>query len=153
MPLLATRTDFGSFTSMPAPLGQSVRVLVVEDDPVQALILTLFLERMGVSARHVSDGGHAIDAVQSHDYDIVLMDYQMPSTNGLDATRAIRQWELAVGRPPVPIVAVTASAMKDECEGYLEAGMNGVLVKPFTARELRDVLMSHLAMEQRSKAL
>ena len=153
MPLLATRTDFGSFTSMPAPLGQSVRVLVVEDDPVQALILTLFLERMGVSARHVSDGGHAIDAVQSHDYDIVLMDYQMPSTNGLDATRAIRQWELAVGRPPVPIVAVTASAMKDECEGYLEAGMNGVLVKPFTARELRDVLMSHLAMEPQSKAL
>jgi len=148
MPLIAPqRTDFGS-TTMPAPLGCGAHALVVEDDPVQALVLTLFLQRLGVHVRHVGDGSHAIDAVRSHDYDIVLMDYQMPSMNGVDATRAIRLWERATGRPAVPIVAVTASVMKDECEGYLSAGMNGVLVKPFSAPELREVLMSHLAAEQ-----
>jgi CheY-like chemotaxis protein len=150
--MLATRTDFGSYTSMPAPLGQGLRVLVVEDDDVQALVLLLFLERLGVAATHVRDGDAAVDAVRSHDYAIVLMDYQMPATNGVEATREIRRWEQATGRESVPIVAVTASAMKDECEGYLDAGMNGVLVKPFSARELREVLMHHLTSPIRSKA-
>jgi CheY-like chemotaxis protein len=152
MRMLATRSDFGSYTSMPAPLGQGLRVLVVEDDDVQALVLLLFLERLGVAATHVRDGEDAIDAVQSHDYAIVLMDYQLPSINGIEATRAIRRWENATARKPVPIVAVTASAMQDECRSYLDAGMNGVLVKPYSAGELREVLMHHLTTPMQRKA-
>jgi CheY-like chemotaxis protein len=153
MPLLSACTsDFGTYTSMPAPLGQGVRVLVVEDDPVQALVLMLFLERLGVVATHVTDGAHAIDAVRSQRYGIVLMDYLMPKTNGVQATRAIRRWEREVGRMRVPIVAVTASAMTQECQAYRDAGMDDVLVKPFSARDLRDVLMRYLTVEEPRRA-
>jgi len=153
MPLLtAARTDLGSYTSMPAPLGESVRVLVVEDDPVQALVLMLFLERLGVAATHVSDGEHAIAAVQEQSFAVVLMDYLMPSVDGLAATRAIRRWEDARAGRRVPIIAVTASAMKDECQAYLDAGMDEILAKPFSAHKLRDVLMRYLAVQERGRA-
>ncbi|CAG1018598.1 CAI-1 autoinducer sensor kinase/phosphatase CqsS [Burkholderiaceae bacterium] len=144
-------SDFGSYTSMPAPLGQGVRVLVVEDDPVQALVLTLHLERLGVAAVHVGDGARALDAVRSQDFAMVLMDVVMPQTNGIEATRAIRAWEQANARRRMPIVAVTASAMRDECLAYVQAGMNEVLVKPFSARDLRDVVVRHLAVELRAQ--
>ena len=152
MSLLTACTDFGTYTSMPAPLGHGVRILVVEDDPVQALVLMLFLERLGVVATLVSDGDRAVDAAQSHPFSMILMDYLMPTTNGVEATRAIRRWERAAGRKPVPIVAVTASAMKDECKAYLDAGMNDVLAKPFSARDLRDLLMRYLTVEERGRA-
>src|SRR2546430_655467 len=149
MPMLsACTTDFGTYTSLPAPLGHGVRVLVVEDDPVQALVLMLFLERLGGETTHVTDGDHAIDAAQSQRYGIVLMDYLMPSTNGVQATLAIRRWEHEAGRSHVPIIAVTASAMTQECQAYLDAGMDDVLVKPFSARDLRDVLMRYLTVEE-----
>lgn len=146
-------SDFGSFTSMPAPLGQGVRVLVVEDDPVQALLLTLHLERLGVAVMHVGDGARALDAVRSQDFEMVLMDVVMPLTNGIEATRAIRSWERANGRPRMPIVAVTASAMHDECLNYLESGMDEVLVKPYCASDLHNVVVRHLSVELRSRVL
>lgn len=146
-------SDFGSCTSMPAPLGQGVRVLVVEDDPVQALVLTLHLERLGVAAVHVGDGARALDAVRSQDFAMVLMDVVMPLTSGIEATREIRWWEQASGSRRMPIVAVTASAMHDECLTYVQAGMDEVLVKPFSARDLRDLVVRHLAAELRSQVL
>jgi CheY-like chemotaxis protein len=118
-------------------------VLVVEDDPVQALLLELMLKHLGVSHRVVSDGAHAIDAVKTASYALVLMDYQMPGTNGIDATLGIRRWEHEAGKPPTPIVAVTASAMPTECERYIEAGMNGVVTKPFSAKALAALLAQH----------
>jgi len=145
--------DYGSYTSMPAPLGQGVRVLVVEDDPVQALVLMLFLERLGIDALHVTDGHEAVDAVKSHEFAMVLMDFLMPTVNGVDATRVIRSWEETLGRRRLSIIAVTASAMKEECEGYLQAGMNEVLVKPFSAHELRALVLRHLPLEQRQGAV
>jgi CheY-like chemotaxis protein len=143
--------DFGP-TTMPAPLGRSLRVLVVEDDPVQALVLLTFLDRLGVSALHVRDGAHALAAAQADDFALVLMDYLMPDVDGIEATRMIRAWEESTGRPRLPIVAVTASAMKDECETYLAAGMDEVLVKPFAARELREVLVRHLSAKERGRS-
>src|SRR5687768_5672391 len=104
--------DFGH-TTMPVPLGHQVRVLVVEDDPVQALVLLTFLERLGVSALHVRDGAQALAAAQADDFALVLMDYLMPQVDGVEATRMIRAWEESTGRRRLPIVAVTASAMKD----------------------------------------
>lgn len=150
-PVVAQRADFDSYTSMPAPLGQSLRVLVVEDDPVQALVLMLFLERLGVAATHVTDGQQAIEAVKSGGFSLVLMDYLMPTANGIEATLAIRAWEATVRRVHTPIVAVTASAMKDECEGYIDAGMDDVLVKPFSAKALRELVSRHLRVELRER--
>jgi CheY-like chemotaxis protein len=121
----------------------SLKVLVVEDDPVQALLLSLMLKHLGVSFHLVSDGAHAIEAVKTNSYALVLMDYLMPITNGIDATRSIRRWEHDAGLAPTPIVAVTASAMSTECQRYREAGMNDVLTKPFSASTLATLLARH----------
>lgn len=147
-----TPSDFGVPTTMPATLGPEVHVLVVEDDPVQAMVLLTFLERLGVSAVHVRDGAQAVAAACGGGFALVLMDYLMPEVDGIEATRRIRAWEESTGHARLPIVAVTASAMKDECETYLAAGMDEVLVKPFAARHLREVLLRHLTATQRGRA-
>lgn len=123
-----------------APRDQRLRVLVVEDDPVQALLLTLMLERLSVVPTLVTDGAQAIEAVQTGSYALVLMDYRMPLVDGVEATRSIRRWEREAGRSPTPVVAVTASGMPSECSRYAEAGMNDVVLKPFSAQGLADLV-------------
>jgi len=121
--------------------GQAApHVLVVEDDPVQALLLTLMLEHLGVVPTLVTDGSQAIEAVKTHRYAMVLMDYLMPVINGIEATRHIRQWEHDHSRAPTPIVAVTASAMHEERARYIDAGMNAVMLKPFLAHTLAELV-------------
>jgi two-component system, sensor histidine kinase len=137
-------SDFGLCDTIPAPLRDAMRVLVVEDDPVQGLVLMLFLERFGVDARLVTDGLQAVTAVKSAAYTLVLMDVQLPVADGIEATRAIRQWERAAGRAPLPIVAVTASCMLDECERYVAAGMDRVLRKPFSVRECAELMLRYM---------
>jgi CheY-like chemotaxis protein len=119
------------------------RVLVVEDDPVQALLLQLMLEHLGVASTLVTDGAQAIEAVKKSPYVLVLMDYLMPVTNGVEATRNIRRWERETGRSPTPIAAVTASVMVNERQRYVDAGMNDVLLKPFSASALADLVARH----------
>ncbi|MET0333029.1 MAG: response regulator [Rhizobacter sp.] len=123
-------------------------VLVVEDDPVQALLLTLMLARLGVTATLVHDGAQAVEAVQTGRYQMVLMDYLMPELDGVEATRRIRAWEHAHQRQPTAIVAVTASAMSGECDAYRAAGMDDIILKPFSAHALADVLARHGATRQ-----
>ena len=149
-PAALTRTapgresDFGLCDTIPAPLRDAMRVLVVEDDPVQGLVLMLFLERFGIDARLVTDGQQAVTAVKSGAYTLVLMDVLLPVIDGIEATRAIRQWERAAGRVPLPVVAVTASCMRDECESYVAAGMDRVLRKPFSVRECAELMLRYL---------
>jgi len=119
---------------------QAAKVLVVEDDPVQALLLSLMLNHLGMKYHVVSDGAQAIEAVKNTSYALVLMDYLMPGVNGIEATRSIRHWERDTGRAPTPIAAVTASAMVTECRSYIEAGMNDVITKPFSAQSLASLL-------------
>ncbi len=119
------------------------RVLVVEDDSIQALLLTLMLEHLGAAPTLVTDGAQAIEAVKTASYAMVLMDYRMPVTDGIEATRAIRRWERDAGHSPIPIVAVTASGMANECPRYTEAGMNDVVLKPFSAKALADLMARH----------
>lgn len=138
-PLWQERHDAPTFGAGP----RRPHVLVVEDDPVQALLLTLMLDHHGADATLVTDGRQAVDAVKAGIYTLVLMDYLMPVANGIEATRLIRRWEREQHRPHVPIVAVTASAMAKECEAYRAAGMDDVILKPFSARALADVLARH----------
>lgn len=138
-PLWQERHDAPTF----AAGSRRPHVLVVEDDPVQALLLTLMLEHHGVEAKLVTDGAQAVEAVKAGVYTLVLMDYLMPVANGIEATRQIRRWESDNHRAPTPIVAVTASAMAKECEAYRSAGMNDVILKPFSACALADVLARH----------
>lgn len=139
VPLWHERHDAPTF----AAGSRRPHVLVVEDDPVQALLLTLMLEHHGVEATLVTDGEQAVEAVKAGLYTLVLMDYRMPVANGIEATRLIRGWEREHHRVPTPIIAVTASAMAKECAAYRAAGMDDVILKPFSARALADVLARH----------
>jgi two-component system sensor histidine kinase/response regulator len=118
-------------------------LLVVEDDPVQALLLTLMLEHHGIEATLVTDGAQAVEAVKSGAFTLVLMDYRMPVADGIAATRQIRHWEHEQHRLPMPIVAVTASVMTQEREAYRAAGMDDVLLKPFSVHAVADMLARH----------
>ncbi|WP_144289875.1 response regulator [Ideonella sp. A 288] len=133
----------------PAPVtrpghGLRGRLLLVEDNPVNALVAQLTLERLGLDAELVTDGQQAVARVAAESFDLVLMDCQMPVLDGFQAARRIRELERAGQRRPVPIVALTAHAMDADRERSLDAGMTDHLAKPFREDELVAVLRRHL---------
>jgi len=119
------------------------RVLLVEDNGVNRMIALRLLEKMGVQAAVAEDGRQAVEAVQAEDFDLVLMDCQMPVLDGFEATRAIRRMELD-RNTRVPIVALTASARASDRDRCFEAGMDGFLSKPLTVPELRAAVLEWL---------
>jgi CheY-like chemotaxis protein len=118
--------------------AKELYVLVAEDNRVNQLVLTKLLERLGHRYDLVTDGAAAIEAVQQSDYDVVLMDCQMPRVDGFQAASAIRDLPNSASR--VPIVAVTANAMNGDRERCLQAGMTGYLSKPFGLEQLIETL-------------
>jgi signal transduction histidine kinase/CheY-like chemotaxis protein len=107
-----------------------LRVLVAEDHPVNELLMRKLLERLGCTVLLARDGEQAVDQWSRGGVDLVLMDVQMPGTNGLQATRRIRELEVARGLAHTPIVAVTANAMSGDREACLAAGTDGYTPKP-----------------------
>jgi CheY-like chemotaxis protein len=91
------------------------------------------------------DGREAVEAFAAGGFDLVLMDIQMPIMNGVDATVAIRRLEAEQGAPRTPILAVSANIMTDQVEGYLAAGMDGVLAKPLSPEALYAAIEQALA--------
>jgi hypothetical protein len=120
--------------SAPASSARAQHVLVAEDNAVNRLFLAALLDRMGHSAHFVENGLEALQAVQEHEFDIVLMDVHMPVMDGIAATEAIRQ--LDTRSAELPIVALTADAYADTRTRCLSAGMDDVLVKPLGLPEL-----------------
>jgi CheY-like chemotaxis protein len=119
-------------------------VLLVEDNPVNALVAQAMLERAGLHVECVDDGEQALRRVRERRYDLVLMDCQMPGMDGLEATRRIRAEERAEGRERLRIVALTANALEGDRQRSLDAGMDDHLAKPFGEAELALVLQRHL---------
>ncbi len=119
-------------------------VLLVEDNPVNAMVARRTLEQMGVSVVTAGNGHEALEKVRQRDFDCILMDVQMPVMDGLAATRLLRQWEREQGRAPMPVVALTANAMNEERERCLAVGMNAHLAKPFRRQQLARVLSPYL---------
>ena len=111
------------------------RVLVAEDNAVNRLYLAALLERMGHGAHFVENGLEAVQAVQEHAFDIVLMDVHMPVMDGIAATEAIRRLDAQTAS--LPVVALTADAYADTRTRCLAAGMNDVMVKPLGMPELQ----------------
>lgn len=111
------------------------RVLLVEDGLVNQRVATGLLERRGHKVDLVENGKEALEALQKKDYDIVLMDIQMPVMDGITAVGMIREMEKATSKRQL-VVAMTAHAMSGDKERFLEAGMDGHLVKPFKAADL-----------------
>jgi CheY-like chemotaxis protein len=113
-------------------------VLVVDDNPINAKVACALLARLGLNTQVAVNGVEAVAAVEANDFCLVLMDCQMPEMDGLEATRRIRA--LGAPRADVRIVALTASAMTDELQSCLEAGMNDTLTKPVSMAALSRVL-------------
>jgi two-component system sensor histidine kinase/response regulator len=120
-----------------------LRILLVEDNLVNQRVASRLLENQGHSVVIAENGRVALDVLDGSKFDLVLMDVQMPEMDGLTATAEIRRQEAGTGRH-LPIVALTANAMKGDRERCLEAGMDGYVSKPVQAnlllREMADVL-------------
>ena len=130
-------------------------VLVAEDDDVNALIISAYLERLGLTVLRARDGIEAVQmALQTPGRPaLVLMDCQMPRMDGHVATRRIRAQEVALGLAPVPIIAITASLSEIDVQRCRVDGMTDFLGKPFTAEHLKTVLQRSLApRDQRAVA-
>jgi signal transduction histidine kinase/ActR/RegA family two-component response regulator len=120
--------------------GRRLHILLAEDNALNRSFFEEFLESLGHKVRPVEDGQEALDTLSLQDFDLVLMDVQMPRVSGLDATRRIRAGECGPRAATVPIVALTASAMKGDRERLLEAGMNHYLAKPVPLDALQDAV-------------
>ncbi len=125
--------------SRPAPDGRGLRVLLAEDNIVNQQLVLAILEKKEHRVVVVDNGAAAVRAARQEPFDLILMDVQMPQMNGLEATRAIRALERERGSR-VPIVAMTAHAMKGAREECLQAGMDAYLSKPVQMADLMDVL-------------
>jgi len=111
-----------------------VRVLLVEDDGVNATLATTMLEHQGFEVTAVENGLEAVNAIKENEFDLVLMDIQMPVMDGLEAASTIRETEKKTGKR-VPIVALTAHVLKEDRERCFEAGMDDYLAKPVQIAE------------------
>jgi two-component system sensor histidine kinase/response regulator len=119
--------------------GKSLKVLVAEDNPVNRKLASSILERAGHNAILVTNGREAVDAMEREQFDVVLMDVQMPVMGGFEATRLIRERQAGSGRR-TPIIAATAHAMKGDREACFEAGMDGFAPKPIQSAKLLEML-------------
>jgi two-component system, sensor histidine kinase and response regulator len=130
--------------------GRQKRILIAEDNSVNQLLAATLLKKMGHSAHAVGNGREAIDALSSATFDMVLMDCQMPEMDGYQATRAIREREKETGKH-VPIIALTANAMKADQVKSLECGMDDHISKPLKKERLFEVI-ARWCPEPESKA-
>jgi PAS domain S-box-containing protein len=111
-------------------------VLLVEDNPVNQQLAIRLLEKWGHRVTLAVNGQLALDALEQQNFEVALMDMQMPVMGGIEATRAIRQREAEQGRSRLPIIAMTANAMQGDREACLDAGMDDYLAKPIKAADL-----------------
>lgn len=123
-----------------------LRILLAEDSLVNQKLAIGLLERWGHDVTAVATGKEAVEQAESNEFDLVLMDVQMPEMDGLEATGIIREREKKTARR-TPIVAMTAHAMKGDREKCLEAGMDGYVAKPVRARELHAAIAEFFATE------
>jgi CheY-like chemotaxis protein len=119
------------------------KILLVEDVEMNQYLARYIMESWGCFVDVADNGKMAVDKVIWADYDIVLMDIQMPEMDGMEATKHIRRMEDAA-KSSVPIVALTANALKSECEIYLQIGMNDWLAKPFEEASLFSVITKNI---------
>jgi len=126
-------------------IRSGARVLLVEDNPINQQVALELLATFGLAVDVANDGAEAVGRAQAVDYDLVLMDLQMPVMDGLEATRRIR----ASGpRGRMPILAMTANAYEDDRQRCLDAGMDGHIAKPVDPRRLRDALAQWIPMHE-----
>jgi PAS domain S-box-containing protein len=133
-------TGRSEFLELPTFEGRPSKILLVEDNPTNQEVALGMLGKLNLSAKVAANGHEALAALTSDSYDLVFMDCQMPSMDGYEATRQIRAPDSTVLNPKVPIVAMTANALRGDREKCLEAGMNDYLSKPLSPVTLANMI-------------
>jgi CheY-like chemotaxis protein len=121
-------------------IRESVRILVVEDNAVNRKVALKIIEKIGFETDAVINGVEALHALESRPYDMVFMDCQMPELDGYDTTRVIRDPASAVLDHEIPVIAMTANAVKGDRGVCFEAGMDDYLAKPINLQALTDMI-------------
>ena len=120
---------------------QVLKVLLAEDNPVNALLAKTMLEKAGCSVSHATNGIGALQFLEGGlNPDLIIMDVEMPGLDGLEATRRIREREKRENAPPMPILALTANSRREDIEECKAAGMDGYLSKPFDRQDLDEAI-------------
>jgi CheY-like chemotaxis protein len=142
-------------TSVPAPSLAArlpLKVLVTDDNVINQKVASRLLQQLGYTAEIASNGCEAISAIEKTHYDLVFMDVQMPSMDGLEATRRIREFEHRTKRRPAKIVAMTANAMIGDRDKCLNAGMDDYLAKPVRPDALQATIERVAATSSKSSS-
>lgn len=140
LPLSAAEGVSERLLDDPSEALASRHLLVVEDNPINRDLVAALLKRLGQTFDLAEDGEQGLAAMKCKDYDLVLMDMQMPCMDGVETTRRFRAEE---GEGHLPIVAMTANVMPEHRQACREAGMDDILSKPFTRHELANVLRAY----------
>ena len=130
----------GRAATVPEPELLRGHILLAEDNVTNQLVAVGVLKNLGVDAEVVSNGVEALEALARKDYDLVLMDIQMPVMDGLEAVQHIRSGDMPVRNRDIPVIAMTAHAMQGDQEKCLRAGMNDYLSKPVFPKTLREMM-------------
>jgi CheY-like chemotaxis protein len=121
---------------------RALRILLAEDNAINRRLAVRLLEKAGHTVAVAENGSQALAMVQSQRFDLVLMDVQMPEMDGFEATAAIRDFELHT-HAHIPIIAMTAHAMKGDRERCLQVGMDGYIAKPINRNDLLTIIAEH----------
>jgi len=140
LPTISCDLDYHDRTEVPKHCGvfDGRSVLVVDDNEINRRLMCVLLRQRGVSVSEANDGFEAVEAVERHRFDLVLMDVRMPGMNGIEATIRIRNMEH--GRYRIPVIALTAHALPEERAAFIRAGMDDCLTKPVMEEQLDELL-------------
>jgi two-component system CheB/CheR fusion protein len=138
--LVAQPTDAVIAAPAPEAAVRKLRVLLAEDDQISQTAIRLMLEKAGHKATVAQNGREALSLLAAGNFDLILMDIQMPVLDGLEAIRAIREGKAQGENPGIPIIAMTAYAMTGDREKFLAAGMDGYIAKPVVLEALIDIV-------------
>jgi CheY-like chemotaxis protein len=127
---------------VPASPSRPLHVLLVEDSQDNQFLVRSYLKQTSVQLEIAEHGGVALEKCKNGHFDLILMDMQMPTMDGYEATRAIRAWEAEHDLPPTNIIALTALSLKEEKDRILEAGCNAHMTKPVKRQTLLEVLQA-----------
>ena len=119
---------------------KKIKILIAEDNEINQKVLKAILDKSPFNYEIVADGTEATQFNSQNNYDLILMDCQMPNKDGFEATRDIRQFESTHNKKRCPIVAITANTMHGDKDKCLAAGMDDFLSKPFKSHQIIDMI-------------
>ena len=137
---LNSEPELSCVRSIETTNSKAMKVLIVEDNPVNQLVTKKLLERIGYSTKIATNGQEAIKFIKEESFNIILMDCDMPVMDGFSATRYIREWEQKSAYDKTPIIALTAHVLDSEKQQCFDVGMDDYITKPILADDLYQVV-------------